>query len=340
MTMTVSLVIPGKNCAETIGRCLESVLPMLRAETSPLREIIFVNDGSTDETPRIVDAFTDVRRIDDVGRGPGAARNAGARVATGDILWFMDSDCMADADALPELMDAMADPAVGGAAGTFGVQNPGNLLARLVHEEIAARHAQMPEDVDYLASGHVMYRRDVFEQLGGFDESYRTAEDADMAYRVKSAGYALRFRRSSVVQHFHYERLLHYLRGQRLHGRYRVRLHLAHRHTAGGDAYASLVDYAQPPLALLVAASPPLVLLPLLPIPATTAAACASLPAIAALLLLLAQVPMTIRLLRRTRDPRMLMYAPFGWLRSFWRAFGMAEGMIRLSGSQRRGATP
>jgi glycosyltransferase involved in cell wall biosynthesis len=340
MTSTVSLVIPGKNCAETVGRCLKSVVPMLHSETSPLREIIFVNDGSTDDTPRIVDTFSDVQRIDDVGRGPGAARNAGARIATGDVLWFMDSDCTAEPDAMPRLLDAMADPAVGGAAGTFGVQNPGNLLAKLVHEEIAARHAQMSEDVDYLASGHVMYRRDIFESLGGFDETYRTAEDADMAYRVKSAGHALRFQRDSVVQHFHYERLSHYLRGQRLHGRYRVRLHLAHRHTAGGDAYASLVDYAQPPLALLVVLTLPLLLLPLLPVPTPLALAGASLPAFAALLLLLAQLPMTIRLVRRTDDLRMVMYAPFGWLRSFWRAFGMAEGMMRLSGAGPRGSAP
>ncbi len=70
----VSLVIPGRDCAATVGICLAAVVPMVGQ--TPLSEIIFVDDASTDETPRIVAGFP-VTYLQGAGQGPGGGSEPG-----------------------------------------------------------------------------------------------------------------------------------------------------------------------------------------------------------------------------------------------------------------------
>ena len=86
----VSVVVPLRNMADTIGACLASI----RSQTRPAAEIIVVDDGSTDggaSLPSVV-ADSRVRRLRLEGRGAGAARNAGARQAVSDWVAFLDAD--------------------------------------------------------------------------------------------------------------------------------------------------------------------------------------------------------------------------------------------------------
>ena len=108
MTDHVSLVIPGRDCARTIRQCLGSVVPLLEQPDCPLAEIIFVDDGSTDETREIVGEFP-VTLLEGVGRGAGAARNLGWRAAKHALIWFIDSDCVTEPDALARLLPDMSD---------------------------------------------------------------------------------------------------------------------------------------------------------------------------------------------------------------------------------------
>ena len=122
-----------------------------------LKEIIFVNDGSTDNTAEIVSRY-DVRCINGPGQGPGAARNLGWRAAKTSLIWFMDADCVAEPDALSILLQHMEDPKVAGVGGSYGNMHPDSLLACLIHEEIVERHRTMPPEVNYLATFNVLYR--------------------------------------------------------------------------------------------------------------------------------------------------------------------------------------
>jgi len=326
-TARVSLVIPGRNCQRTVRQCLGSVVAMLDDPHSPLAEIIFVDDGSTDETPKIVRSFERVNCIRERGRGPGAARNAGWRAAQHPLIWFIDADCVAEPDALTLLLPHMDDATVGGVSGSYGIMNEHALLARLIHEEIVARHAAMRREVNFLATFNVLYRRAVLEQVGGFDERYAKAQDAELAFRVQEAGSRLRFEPRSRVKHFHPEQLLKYLRTQRQHGYWRVLLHLEHRGHALGDSYSSAIDHLQPPLAVLALAS---LALPLAALFASHSALniLAWGPVAMMMLLLVMQIPMTTTMLRRSRSPAMLLFAPLGVIRAVWRGVGMAHGTV------------
>ena len=88
---TISVIVPAYNSEATIGACLQSLLAQSRAPD----EIVVVDDGSRDGTVDIVSKYP--VRLVRLARnaGPGVARNEGAKVASGDILAFTDSDCVA-----------------------------------------------------------------------------------------------------------------------------------------------------------------------------------------------------------------------------------------------------
>lgn len=318
----VSLVIPGRNCARTIRPSLDACQVIRTRPGSLLEEIIFVDDGSTDETAKIVAEF-DVECTQSGGLGPGAARNVGWKKARSALVWFIDSDCIPEPDALELLLPHIALPAVAGAGGSYGNVHKNVLLSCLIHEEIVQRHKAMMAEVNFLGGFNVLYRRAALLEVGGFDECNYCgpgspgAEDADLSYRLHAAGFRLRFEPRSLVGHHHPTSLLRYLRSQRHHGYWRVYLHMHHRHTSTGDAYSGIIDHAQPFLALFCLAS--LLLLfrqnywP---------------SGVAAGLLILAQLPMTTRLVLRTKKLSYLAFAPLGFVRAFWRAVGMVQGVL------------
>ena len=312
----VSLVIPGRNCAATIALCLEAVVPLLAKP--PLCEIVFVDDGSTDTTAEIVAKFP-VRYVSVNTKGPVAARNIGWRTAENALIWFVDADCVAEPEALDRLLPHVADREVGGVSGSYGIMNPQSLLACLIHEEIIERHRSMSQQVNFLATFNVVYRRAVLEEVGGFNERFLKGQDAELSFRVSAAGYTLRFEPESRVKHFHETALRPYLRTQRHQGYWRVPLHFIHRGHATGDSYSGFVDHVQPPLAMLLLLTAPLVVFGRL----------AYVPAAIAALLAIAQIPMAFRLVRRLGRARYCLFAVLSFVRAFWRGLGMTHGLCR-----------
>jgi len=311
----VSLVIPGRNCAATVRQCIGAVVPML--ERARLGEIIFIDDGSTDDTARIV-AELPVKCISGGGRGPGAARNAGWRAAQYPLVWFVDSDCVAEPDALELLLPAMDDPKVGGVSGSYGIMNPESLLACLIHEEIIERHRAMPSRVDFLATFNVLYRRSVLEQVGGFDERFLKAQDAELSFRVMAAGHQLGFAFDSRVKHYHATSWRRYLRTQRQQGHWRVWLHMSHSGHSTGDSYSRLLDHLQPPVAVASLVSSPLLMVPFW----------RWIPIAFVLLLAIAQAPLTLRLVLRLRNAKYVVFGVMSFVRAFWRGVGMTQGIL------------
>lgn len=313
----VTLVIPGRNAARTLDACLKAVAPLVGQ--TPLGEILYVDDGSRDDSPHIAERCG-VRVISSPGRGPGAARNAGWRAATAPLIWFIDADCVAEPDALPLLLLHLADPRVGGVGGSYGNMETGSLLACLIHEEIVERHRRMAARVTFLGSFNVLYRREVLAQVSGFDERFLKAQDAELSWRVLEAGYELAFEPRSRVGHFHPIHWGTYLRTQREQGFWRVRLYHRYRARVRGDSYSGIIDHLQPPLSVICLAS-----MPLFPVSGWR-----WVPLSLMGLLLFFQMPMTLRLLWRTRRVQYALYALMGTIRAVWRGAGMMRGLFAL----------
>jgi len=320
----VTLVIPARDAMRTIGACLDAALAVERRAGSRLARIVLVDDGSRDGT-RAEAERRGIEVLASGGRGAGAARNIGWRAATTPLVWFVDSDCVAAPDALDALLPALerADggAAFGGAGGSYDIAPDATLLERLIHEEIKVRHARMGDEVDFLATFNVVYRRATLERLQGFDERYLKGQDAELAFRVLESGERLGFAAHSLVRHHHADRLSRYLRVQRQQGYWRVALHLEHRGHGRGDSYSGFLDHLQPFAAAALA-------------PAAGLAAFAARDArfalpLAALVafLLAAQLPMAIAMSRRA-GPSMLAFVPLGAVRAAWRAAGLVHGVI------------
>ena len=316
MNAEVTAVIPARDAAATFEACLDSLLVILARPGSGLARILVVDDGSRDGTAAIARS-RGVEVMQSGGRGAGAARNAGIAAASTELVWFVDADCVAFPDALDHLRPHLADPGVAAAGGTYAIAPEATLLERLIHEEIQVRHDRMPEEVDFLATFDVLYRRNVLEAVGGFDERYLKGQDADLAFRVVEAGHRLRFDRRSRVRHHHADRLRRYLKVQRQQGYWRVALHLEHP-GRGGNAYSGPLDHLQPFVAaafvpsLLAIAWPPWG---------------AVLPATLLLFLVLMQLPMAGSMVRRG-GWSMVWFALLGTIRAVWRAAGLVQGVF------------
>jgi mycofactocin system glycosyltransferase len=214
---SVSVIIPVKDRAEELRRCLESVR-RLRYPSSEL-EVLVVDDGSRDDTPAVARSFgATVTSSGGQGRGPAAARNRGASVARGEILAFLDSDCVASETWLVELVESFEDPGVVAVGGRVDGLHTSSALDRYEAEMSSlclgtkGRSAQEGRDTFYLPSCNLLVRRRAFMQVGGFRKELRVAEDVDLSWRLRDQGGTISYTPRGSILHEHRNRLGPFLR--------------------------------------------------------------------------------------------------------------------------------
>ena len=184
---TISVVIPTYNRAETIEQALESVY----AQTCTDYEIIVVDDGSTDGTDALLAKHArgnKVRSIYQANAGVSAARNRGVEMAGGRYIAFLDSDDLFVADKLAKQL------AVFGAMPDLGFVHANFAKFNDAGEDLGVRdmsHFQgrvypwiLQEWSALMALPSLLVRRDVFFEVGGFDETITWGEDIDLYFRI------------------------------------------------------------------------------------------------------------------------------------------------------------
>jgi glycosyltransferase involved in cell wall biosynthesis len=116
VALTADVVIPARNAEPFLGSCL-SILALARVQ-GLVDSIVVVDDGSTDGTGRVA-AMAGATVVRTPGAGPAAARNAGAKIASGDIVVFLDADCVPESSCLAALLAPFADPEVAAVRGSY-----------------------------------------------------------------------------------------------------------------------------------------------------------------------------------------------------------------------------
>ena len=186
----VSVVIPAFNAERFLGEAIESVL----AQTYEPLETIVVDDGSSDGTVAVAGAYSEVTVIEQPNAGPSAARNRGFAASRGDFIAFHDSDDLMTTDKLEVQAGVLINEAEVGCvlAEQELLVEPGAELPFWV--EGSKVPILMPPRPPELADEPMVHpmtmvvRREVFERIGGFDESMRAAEDFDWMLRASEAG--------------------------------------------------------------------------------------------------------------------------------------------------------
>ena len=181
----VSVVIPTYNRAGLVGLAVESAL----AQTFTDREIVVVDDGSTDGTAETLARFgTAIRVVRKENGGEASARNRGIREALGTWVAFLDSDDLWEPDALERLIAAAATHPGAGlvAMKARSILADGTRTGR-VHGKKSPGPSFTTRSLLWGDAGGVlmpMVRRDLLLAEGGFDESLRQATDCDMWVRL------------------------------------------------------------------------------------------------------------------------------------------------------------
>ncbi|MEY9880072.1 glycosyltransferase [Bradyrhizobium sp. USDA 329] len=191
-SVAVSVVIPAKNAAAYLGETLASAL-----RQGDVGEVIVVDDGSTDDTAAIVRAVRDprLRLLHNDAAGVSAARNLGARHASGDWLLFLDADDRLRPGAVAALLSAARDaPRAILVYGDYNtIDGEGRQIGR--RELLKGRRKPSGDVLAKLTAGNfivnggiVLTRADAFRAVGGFDVSLRYCEDWHCWCRLAAIG--------------------------------------------------------------------------------------------------------------------------------------------------------
>ena len=220
-----TVIIPAYNAAITLAECL-SALDRQTIDRSSF-DVIVVDDGSTDKTGAI-GCRSGAKVLTQPHSNPAVARNRGARAARGPILVFTDADCVAAPEWLAEMLAPFADPRVAGVKGAYWTRQR-HLLARFVQAEFEDKYDRLrrPETIDFIDTYSAAYRRSIFLENGGFDESFpgSSAEDVEFSFRLATRGYRLLFNPAARTYHYHSTSLRSYLHKKFRYGVWRARVY-------------------------------------------------------------------------------------------------------------------
>ena len=197
----ISVIIPAFGCSQTLGSCLQG---LFASDFKPF-ECIIIDDGSPDDFSALAKPYAAKLVKLPERRGPAYARNRGADMARGDILFFLDSDVKPRSDTLRRTADFLAShPDVSAVFGSYDDEpaDPGFLsqFKNLFHH-----YTHQVSDVNARTfwAGCGAVRREAFRKVGGFDERYTrlSVEDIDLGYRLNRHGFTVRLEKTIQGTH-------------------------------------------------------------------------------------------------------------------------------------------
>lgn len=194
----VSVVIPHFNDFDNLALCLAS----LRAQSlsSDRYEIVVADNNSVDGVERVQRLAPDIRVVPALEQGAGPARNAGAAAAQGEIVAFIDSDCIAHPNWLSAGIEALRRYDYAGGQVVVFPRTADRMTAAEAYELVFAFNFKKYIEKDkYSGSGNLFMTRRVFDQVGGFRAG--VSEDVDWCRRANRLGLRLGYAPDAIVRH-------------------------------------------------------------------------------------------------------------------------------------------
>jgi len=212
----ISVVVCSFNGASTIRETLDG----LQSLDYPGYEVVVVNDGSTDSTPKIVSEYP-VRLINTENRGLSHARNTGVSAATGEIIAFIDDDAYPDAHWLRYLALSLVDRGYTGVGGPNLPPPNDGWKAEAVASAPGPNPVLISDTVaEHIPGCNMALRRGPLQAISGFDPIFRAAgDDVDLCWRLRERGGIIGFAPAALVWHHRRKSLYKYWRQQVGYGR-------------------------------------------------------------------------------------------------------------------------
>jgi len=189
------VILLTKNSAATIPKSIESIFQQTRQPD----EVVVIDGNSGDDTLDIVKKYP-VKLISESGLGFGHARNLGVKNSSGDIVFFIDSDCYAEPDWIEKTLPHFdSNPEVGAVTGRTNLWNTESAVARFL--ACVGGRMNMPKERKYMKVAPTMnlaLRRKVVDEVDGFDETLIRCEDTDLTYKI-SKSHRIMYEPNAVV---------------------------------------------------------------------------------------------------------------------------------------------
>lgn len=203
----VSIIIPIFNSVATIRQCLDSVSKQTYAKER--YEIVVIDDGSTDGSSDCVLEYQ-VILIKQSNKGPACARNRGVKCAKGELVIFLDSDCVVASDWIQKHVNVHVSGCdegvrLGCVGGSMILPKKHNTIIELSDYYSSWYEpplASAKQKYEYLPSTNLSILKNVFEMVGGFNENLRCGEDVEFGMRLLGRGYVIKCCPEIEVEHY------------------------------------------------------------------------------------------------------------------------------------------
>lgn len=242
----VTILIPIRNVAKYINACLDALLNQTYPKDK--YQVWLLDNHSDDGTLEIIKKYPQDRvRVLQIGvHSPPIKYNKILPQIKTPLIGFVDSDANVSKDWLRLVVEPLQDPQVAGASGLILTENKDKLIPRIIGYELQDRYEKMPKEITRIATMHVVYKKDVLEEIGGFLETSKTGYDSDIGYRINEAGYKIINVPQATVRHNHRESLWGFFKQQYEYGIYGLIRFLKMPKIAKGDKVTSSWMIIQP----------------------------------------------------------------------------------------------
>lgn len=309
--MDISFLMPAYNNEATVVNSIKSVL---NQKTDLIFEIIFVDDGSTDNTYYLAEKFLkgheNIKLIQKKNGGEASALNEGLKYCSGKFIAIVEADVEIEDKWLEKVTKEFADEKVVGVGGRLVTPENSSWIAKIAGYEIEGKFETKERYANHITSANAIYRAEVIKKIGSFNENLVNAVlDSDLNRRIIEEGYKLIYSNDASALHHFKPTFKGYLKRQYSYARYRVHERLA-LYPADRFLVLNVFICGLSALSLLL-------------IPFTT-----RLPLTLLLLSIILQFPTTFKLLKMKRDSVLYLYPFIIVIRNIVGVFGYGIGVI------------